>query len=355
MAAEKLLLITDNKDTAYSYYKSIIGSETEIQTVYDISSDFVENADLLLIDTALTDMENDEICSKIQALKRIKSTSVIIVTNENDSDIINKFFSVGCDNVICKSADEREMSCRIRCCIDLEREMQKLISENNELNLFFAAIAHDLKSPVNSLIMLTDVLKDEIAELNEDTIKETTEILSNKSMKVSAMIDSLMSFSRISSMMPEVDEINIELLFEDIFNELHSLEPDRDITLKTESLPVIYGDDVLIEMLVKNLLSNAFKFTASRGKAVIEVKYKCDKQWDIISVKDNGIGFEMSGSEKIFRLFQRLHSTEEYDGNGVGLAMCRRIMTRLGGKIEANSSPDNGAEFILYFPKSNKH
>ena len=92
MAAEKLLLITDNKDTAYSYYKSIIGSETEIQTVYDISSDFVENADLLLIDTALTDMENDEICSKIQALKRIKSTSVIIVTNENDSDIINKFF-----------------------------------------------------------------------------------------------------------------------------------------------------------------------------------------------------------------------------------------------------------------------
>jgi light-regulated signal transduction histidine kinase (bacteriophytochrome) len=203
--------------------------------------------------------------------------------------------------------------------------------------------------------MLTDVLKDEIAELNEDTIKETTEILSNKSMKVSAMIDSLMSFSRISSMMPEVDEINIELLFEDIFNELHSLEPDRDITLKTESLPVIYGDDVLIEMLVKNLLSNAFKFTASRGKAVIEVKYKCDKQWDIISVKDNGIGFEMSGSEKIFRLFQRLHSTEEYDGNGVGLAMCRRIMTRHGGKIEANSSPDNGAEFILYFPKSNKH
>lgn len=351
MAAEKLILIADD----FGKYRSMIDSGTDIlmySELKDISEFLMDDtADLIMIDAGSTDTVRAEICSFIKAMNDTGSIPVIVITSENEADIISEYFSAGCCDVISKSVSEQELSCRIRHHIDTGHKIERLRSDNNELNLFFAAVAHDLKSPVNSLIMLTDILKEEAVGLNDGVVKETSEILSNKAAKVSAMIDSLMNFSKICNLEPELEEINIELLFEDIFNDLHLLEPNRDIMLKTDTIPVICGDDVLIEMLIENLLSNAFKFTASREKAIIEVRYECDRQYHIVSVKDNGIGFDMADSKKIFRIFQRLHESEKYEGNGVGLAMCHRIMTRHGGKIEANSSPDHGAEFILYFPK----
>jgi signal transduction histidine kinase len=234
---------------------------------------------------------------------------------------------------------------------DTENEIRYPVSENNELNLFFAAVAHELKSPVNALIMLIDLFKNEADERNDSSLKELAGILSSKASGLSEKIESLMNFSRISSIIPEIEPVYIGALFKDVFDELHSLEPDRNIILEIDELPVINGDDVLIEILVKNLLSNAFKFTAVREKAVITVRYNNKHDHHIISVRDNGIGFEMKDADSIFQIFTRLNASEKYEGHGVGLALCRRIMTRHGGRIEAKSVPDEGTEFILYFPK----
>lgn len=351
MAAEKLILIAENSDK----YRSIAERDTELITLPDINDtiSYLRNntADIILIDTDSIKSYNNELCSMISMLTKTYFIPVIIISSDISIETISELFDAGCCDFIIKPFDDKELLCRIRYNIKAGKDNNKLISENKELNLFFAAVAHDLKSPVNSLIMLTDIIKDEATKLNNNTITETSEILSGKSAKVSAMIDSLMRFSRISSMIPEIEEINIGLLFEDIFNELHSREAERDIILEIDELPVIYGDDVLIEILIQNLLSNAFKFTADRQKAVIKVSYSCSEKYHIISVKDNGIGFDMKDSGKIFQIFKRLHGTEKYEGSGVGLAMCHRIMTRHGGRIEAKSSPDNGAEFVLFFPK----
>ena len=234
---------------------------------------------------------------------------------------------------------------------DAENENRYRASENNDLNLFFAAVAHELKSPVNSLIMLVDLLRNEADERNDESLKELAGILSNKASGISEKIESLMDFSRISSLIPEIEPVYIGALFNDVFDELHSLEPDRNIILELDELPVINGDDVLMEILVKNLLSNAIKFSAVREKAVITVSYSNDRDHHIISVRDNGIGFEMKDADSIFQIFTRLNASEKYEGHGVGLALCRRIMTRHGGRIEARSVPDEGTEFILYFPK----
>ncbi|MGN0605512.1 MAG: ATP-binding protein [Oscillospiraceae bacterium] len=356
MKSDTLVLIADGNDTADKYYNTIFENSKLNFCIFAVFSEAMEyllnnDADLLLINAESANADYKKICHEIKVISKSKDIPVMIVSSERNYDVIKDCFSAGCCDFIYKPFAEQELLFRINYHIEKSRQKHRLISENNELNLFFAAVAHDLKSPVNSLIMLVDVLKDEAAEINETNIMETAEILSNKSLKITAMIDSLMKFSRISNMIPELEAINIEMLFEDIFHELQALEPNRDIVLNMEYLPIINGDDVLIEMLIENLLTNAFKFTANREKAVIEITYKHDNFYHIISVKDNGIGFDMADSEKIFQIFKRLHESECYEGNGIGLAMCKRIITMHNGKIEANSKLNQGAEFILYFPK----
>lgn len=116
-------------------------------------------------------------------------------------------------------------------------------------------------------------------------------------------------------------------------------------------MPAVTGDEVLVNMLLKNILSNAVKFTRHRKGAEIMVRALPDEMYYIISIKDNGAGFDMAYADKLFQVFQRLHEDEEFEGSGVGLALAARIMKRHGGKIEAVGEVEKGAEIKLFFPK----
>lgn len=119
----------------------------------------------------------------------------------------------------------------------------------------------------------------------------------------------------------------------------------------TRDIPLIMADEVMINMLIKNIMTNAFKFTRYKEKAVIMAKYTSDRDHHIITVTDNGAGFDMAYADKLFNIFQRLHTDEEFEGTGVGLALCDRIMKRHGGLIKADGAVNVGASFSLYFLK----
>lgn len=145
------------------------------------------------------------------------------------------------------------------------------------------------------------------------------------------MIERLLEFSRMCSITPEKEHLDMTEIFRDAYTEQSLMEPDRKVILDMDKLPEIYGDEVLIHMLVKNLMSNAFKFTRHSENAVITVTASYDGCFTVISVKDNGAGFDMAYSDKLFKVFQRLHTSEEFEGTGVGLALADRIMKRHGG------------------------
>jgi light-regulated signal transduction histidine kinase (bacteriophytochrome) len=176
-------------------------------------------------------------------------------------------------------------------------------------------------------------------------------MIEGKTAKLITMIERLLSFSKMCSIEPEYETLDMNELVSDIFDECKSAEPERNITLIEGSLPQISGDDVLVRMLVKNLMTNAFKFTRHRQNAVITVSAIPDESYGVISFRDNGTGFDMAYADKLFGVFQRLHLDEEYEGSGIGLATADRIIKRHGGRIEAYGEVDNGAEFTLYFPK----
>lgn len=294
-------------------------------------------------------MNGLEVCRAVKSCSDTKDIPVIFLTAEGSAEIIRQGFEAGCCDYVVKPFIREEYLARVRTHLEISRKSLALAAANNELKLFASAVSHDLKSPLGVIKMLIETLDGELGDNKSEDADRIMEMLKAKSDQLTLMIERLLEFSRMCSITPEKEPLDMTEIFREVYDEQKLLEPDRNVTFVMDELPRICGDDVLIRMLVKNLISNAFKFTRRRENAVITVDHACDGCYTVISVKDNGAGFDMAYSDKLFKVFQRLHTSEEFEGSGVGLALAGRIMKRHGGKIEAYGEVDKGAQFKLYF------
>lgn len=348
------ILIVDDIPDQIAFAGEILRSEG--YKVYAATSgraalDFLKKKrpELIVLDIKMEEMDGLDVCRAVKSCSETADIPVIFLTAESSAETIRLGFEAGCCDYVVKPFIREEYLARIKTHLEISRKSIALEAANNELKLFSSAVSHDLKSPLAVIKMLIETLDDELGEDKSEDAARIMEILKAKSDHLTLMIERLLEFSRMCSITPEKEPLDLAEIFREAFTEQSLIEPDRKVSLNIGELPVINGDDVLIRMLVKNLISNAFKFTRQREDAVITVDASNDGCYTIISVKDNGAGFDMSYSDKLFKVFQRLHTSEEFEGTGVGLALADRIMKRHGGRIEAYGEVDKGAEFKLFF------
>lgn len=356
MNRDASVLIVDDIPDHIAYAGKILKSDG--YKVFAVTSgiealEFLEErlTDIIMLDIKMDGMDGLEVCRKIKSCDATKDVPVIFITSENNPNVIKKGFALGCCDYIVKPFTKEEYLARIKAHIKISRQSKELAVAYNELEHFCSAVSHDLKSPLNVMSMLIDELESDIEDNSIEEALETAAKIRRKSLKLTEMISRLLEFSKMCNITLESESLDIRRMFTDVFLELKAFESDRNIMFQCDEMPEIIGDEVLIEMLIKNVMTNAFKFTSYKDRAIITVKYDSDGFYNIISVKDNGIGFDMSYKNKLFKVFQRLHSSENFEGNGVGLALCKRIIERHGGKIKAFGEINKGAEFKLYFPK----
>jgi two-component system, sensor histidine kinase and response regulator len=146
--------------------------------------------------------------------------------------------------------------------------------------------------------------------------------------------------------------VNLEELFRTVYEEQKALQPDRPVEITINKLPTVKCDSAMLRQVAENLISNALKYSRGRDVSKIEVGAREEKDDHIIYVKDNGVGFDMRYADKLFQVFQRLHSDKEFEGTGVGLAIVQRIVNRHGGRIWAEAQPGKGATFFFTLPKN---
>lgn len=355
MNTEEILIVDDTPDHI-AFAGSILKSEG--YKVYAASSgeaalNFLNKKlpDLIVLDIKMAGMNGLEVCRIIKENPDTMNIPVIFLTSENSSEVIRKGFEIGCCDYVTKPFLKEEYLARVKTHLNISRQNRELSAAYNELNVFCSAVSHDLKSPLNVIKMLIDTLRDELGEDADDEVHKITDMINEKSTQLIVMIERLLEFSRMCNINPDFEMLNLNQIFNDIFNELKSLESERNITLIEGNLPEVTGDAVLIKMAVKNIMTNAFKFTKYRKNALITISSFEEEGYTVISIKDNGAGFDMAYSEKLFAIFQRLHDNREFEGSGVGLAMVERIMRRHNGKVRIIGEKDKGAEIFLYFSK----
>jgi len=221
-----------------------------------------------------------------------------------------------------------------------------------ELEAFSYSISHDLRAPLRHIIGFLDLYKKTLPSGLDPQAAEHLENIGAAAARMVALIDALLAFSQIGRAELHRDRVDLRQLTLDV---RHELEPDivgRRINWKIGALPEVTGDAAMLRQVLINLIDNALKFSRTRDPAEIEIDSCPDAHQDIISVRDNGVGFDPVYADKLFGVFQRLHNQTQFKGTGVGLATVGRIVQRHGGRVWAESAEDKGAIFYFTLPRT---
>jgi PAS domain S-box-containing protein len=221
----------------------------------------------------------------------------------------------------------------------------ELEAANKELESFSYSVSHDLRAPLRAVDGFSQaVLEDYGPQLPEEG-RRYLQTIREGAQRMGILIDDLLTFSRLSRMPLNKQEVKTDKLVRGVLEGLNSQREGRQIDVRIAELPPCQGDPALLKQVWLNLLSNAFKYTCNRAAAVVEVGCSQEQGEDIYFVRDNGTGFDMRHAGKLFGVFQRLHRAEEFEGTGVGLAIVQRIVHRHGGRVWADATVDRGATF----------
>lgn len=224
----------------------------------------------------------------------------------------------------------------------------ELLSTVKELEAFTYSVSHDLRAPLRRLDGFSQELLNEYGEVLDETGKHYLKRVRAAAQKMGDLIDDLLKLSRISRSGIQKDTFDLGVMASEIVTEQREWEPERKVEFHTEGNLKIEADSGLIRLLMQNLISNAWKFTAGCKLAHIVVGSKALNGLKTYYVKDNGVGFDMKYADKLFRAFQRLHSEKQFEGSGIGLATVQRIINRHGGTVWAESEPGEGAIFLFH-------
>ncbi|MDB6036583.1 MAG: histidine kinase response regulator hybrid protein [Verrucomicrobiales bacterium] len=235
---------------------------------------------------------------------------------------------------------------------DEVRELNATLKRRvQELDAFVCSVAHDLRSPLRAIDSFTTILAEECHSAMSSEGHDWMKRIHASIARMSSLLDSLLEFSRFSQMPLKRCQVDLGEVVEALLQEFNATNP-RVLKIVTVSrLPVVQGDPTLLRQVLFNLISNAIKYSRSRVHPQIEIGSEIQSTEDCVYVKDNGIGFNMEHSNKLFKVFHRLHAEAEYEGTGIGLAIVERIVTRHGGRIWAEGKLGEGATFYFALPK----
>jgi PAS domain S-box-containing protein len=238
---------------------------------------------------------------------------------------------------------------------DLNRRLNhhviKLEVANEALETYSYSISHDLRAPLRHMSGFADLLQKRLKGRLDEKSLQYSALISESAKRMERLINELLSFSRLGHDEIKKREVNLSHLLTEAISQIAEETKGRDIIWKFGELPRVYGEPSMLKLVLVNLISNAVKFTSTRPCAEIEIGCKKAGGEDICFIKDNGVGFNMEYADSLFGVFQRLHTRDEFEGIGIGLANVRRIILLHGGRTWAEGCVDQGATFYFTLPE----
>ncbi len=368
---------------------------------------------LIISDVVMPEMDGYELCRNIKSDSSLADTPLILVTTLSDPQDVISGLECRADNFILKPYDERHLLSRVRfilanqevrrgehsgmgveiffndrkhfitadrlqilnlllstydAAIQRNKELsltqedlkqlnarlksanKDLEAANKELEAFSYSVSHDLRAPLRAIDGFSDIVIQRFASQMPSEAQRLLNVVSTSSKRMGQLIDDLLGFSHLGRQPLSQQPVKISDLVHDIVDELRKEQSDRHVEVGVGNLPDCVGDPPLIRQALVNLLSNAFKYTRKKEKPTIEVNHRQSEGKTVYFVRDNGAGFDMEYAGKLFGVFQRLHSSDQYEGTGVGLSIVQRIIQRHGGRIWAEAEVNKGATFYFTLP-----
>jgi PAS domain S-box-containing protein len=234
--------------------------------------------------------------------------------------------------------------------VNLHIYAEKLEQSNRDLQEFAYIASHDLQEPLRKVLAFGDRLTNKYGSVLDETGRDYLKRMREASQRMQTLINDLLTFSRVSTRAQPFAMVDLNSLIQDVISDLEVQIDRTHGKLQVSDLPTIEADPTQMHQLMQNVISNGLKFHKIDIAPIVKITAKVSGNKCKISIKDNGIGFDMQYLDRIFKPFQRLHSRQEYEGSGMGLAICRRIIERHRGEITAVSTLDEGTTFTVTIP-----
>jgi PAS domain S-box-containing protein len=255
------------------------------------------------------------------------------------------------NHVVVSIRDASERHARVQEIKDLNdrlsRDNNELSAINKELEAFSYSVAHDLRAPLRAIDGFSQAVMEDYADRLDDQGRNYLNRIRDAAKRQGMLIDDLLNLSRITRMDVNIVDVNLAALASEIVETLRRAAPERPVEVQIAEGLSVRGDPRLLRIALDNLLGNAWKFTAGRSPARIEIGRIVEDGEPVFYVRDNGVGFDMAYADQLFRPFHRLHDAREFPGTGIGLATVQRVVHKHGGRIWAKSEPDKGATFYF--------
>lgn len=233
----------------------------------------------------------------------------------------------------------------------VRQRTEELSIVNKELEAFSYSVSHDLRTPLRAISGFSNMLQEDYENRLDAEGKRIINVIVDNTKKMGALIDDLLTFSRMSRLEIVYEAINMKRLANACVTELVMPDDPTHYQIKVGDLPTCKGDPNMLKQVWLNLIGNAVKYSAKTKSPKIEISGSEEDQYVVYSIKDNGVGFDMQYYDKLFGVFQRLHREDEFEGTGLGLALVKRIITKHLGQIWGEAEQDNGATFYFRLPK----
>jgi len=258
-------------------------------------------------------------------------------------------------NLTAEIADRKRAEAEVK---KLNEELELRVGErtveleaaNRELEAFSFSVSHDLRSPLRAMNAFSSELREEFSSHLPPEAQDLLDRVISSAQRMKQLLDDLLRFSQLSRQALSRQAVEIQPIVRGLIEELRTEHSEKTLDIRLAELPDCIGDRSLLTQVFANLLSNAFKFTRYKAKAMIEIGYLNGATEGTYFVRDNGAGFDMQHAGKLFGVFQRLHGQEEFEGTGVGLSIVHRIIQRHGGRVWAQAEAEKGATFFFTVP-----
>jgi PAS domain S-box-containing protein len=379
----RILLADDNADMR-DYVRRLLGDRYEVTAVADgaaaLAAARQDPPDLVLADVMMPEMDGFELLRSLRTDPQTQTVPIVLLSARAGEASRVEGLEMGADDYLIKPFSARELLARVDAHLQLaqmrreaiyrERVMQEvqtlndrleqqvkartaqLEAVNEELEAFASAIAHDLRTPLRYINNFADRLRGKLEAVQIDASSlKSLDIIAQSALGAEKMVGDLLEFSRLGQTKMLLTTVIMDGLVQQVRSQLQPEPIARSLHWQIDPLPSVEGDPVLLQIVLQNLLSNAIKYTSHRERAEIAIG-SIDREAEVVFfVRDNGAGFDMKYRDRLFTMFQRLHSQDEFAGTGVGLATVRRIVHRHGGRIWAEGAIDSGATFFFSLPK----
>lgn len=365
----RILLADDNPDMR-DYVQRLLSGRYAVRAVSNgleaLRLIEEEVPDLILTDVMMPGLDGFGLLAAVKRSPRTRLVPVILLSARAGEESRVEGMEAGADDYLVKPFAARELLARVAARIEIARmrarmnaDLERLVLErtaqlreaNQELESFSYSVSHDLRAPLRHILGFSQLMEKHTRGKLEPKTQGYLKTIAEAAERGGKLVDDLLAFSRMGRADMHRLRIDLNRMVAEVRTELAPDQEGRKVTWKIHRLPEIQGDPALIRLVIKNLLSNALKYTRPRPEAVIELGASERSQDVEVWVKDNGVGFDMRYVDKLFGVFQRLHTSEQFDGTGIGLALVRRIIVRHGGTTAAQGQLDAGATISFTLPR----